>query len=487
MNFEQAYDFVIDALKKELPPHITYHNAEHTNDVIDAVRELCKKEKVSDRESKILETAALFHDSGFLKGYDNHESLSCEVAKEMLPKFGYTRYQIDQICDLIMATKLPQNPANHLEEIICDADLFYLGSDNYFVVAERLHSEFKAAGKVKEDSDWYKTQIDFLKKHRFFTLTAVKEIDGKKNENLQQLLVKQELQKIARKRKHPLYHLFQDFFLMVLGVLVAGFALKGFLIPNQFFDGGVTGISLLLHELYHFPISLVIILVNLPLIYLGWRTIGKTFAWKTLVSVLLLGVCMVVVPYPEITKDKLLISMFGGFFLGIGVGLTMRAGCALDGIEVLAINTFKRTSFTVTEIILALNICIFGIAAFELGIETALYSVLVYFTASKTVDYVIEGIEAYTGVTIISGKSELIKYRLVNELGRGITVYKGERGFLPGKFEVSTDCDIIFTVVTRLEMRRLKNLVQECDPKAFVFANTIREATGGILRCRQMH
>jgi uncharacterized membrane-anchored protein YitT (DUF2179 family) len=182
-----------------------------------------------------------------------------------------------------------------------------------------------------------------------------------------------------------------------------------------------------------------------------------------------------------------LISIFGGFFIGLGIGLIMRAGSALDGVEVLALYTFKKTSFTVTEIILVLNIAICCIAAFKLGMETAMYSVLTYITASKTIDFVVEGIEAYTGITIISGKSELIKYRLVNELSRGITVYKGERGFLPGQFETHTDCDIIFTVVTRLELRKLKNVVHEIDPRAFVFASPVKEASGGILRRRLVH
>jgi uncharacterized membrane-anchored protein YitT (DUF2179 family) len=169
------------------------------------------------------------------------------------------------------------------------------------------------------------------------------------------------------------------------------------------------------------------------------------------------------------------------------MGFAMRIGCALDGIEVLALYTRKRTSFTITEIIMAINIVIFSIAGVKFGMETALYSVLTYLAATRTVDYVVEGIEAYTGVTIISGNSELIKQKLVNELGRSITIYKGERGYLPGKFEVSIDCDIIFTVITRLELRKLKNLVYEADPKAFVFANTIKEASGGVLKRRHTH
>jgi uncharacterized membrane-anchored protein YitT (DUF2179 family) len=136
---------------------------------------------------------------------------------------------------------------------------------------------------------------------------------------------------------------------------------------------------------------------------------------------------------------------------------------------------------------LGLNIIIFGVAAFQLGIEAALYSILTYLAASKTIAYVVEGIEEYTGVTIISGRSEEIKSKLVNELGRSITIYKGERGYLPGKFEVSSDCDIIFTVITRLELRKLKNLVNEIDKNAFVFASTIKEASGGIIKKRNLH
>ena len=186
-------------------------------------------------------------------------------------------------------------------------------------------------------------------------------------------------------------------------------------------------------------------------------------------------------------KLSIIVAVFGGAFLAIGIGLVMRAGAALDGIEVLALYTLKRTSFTITEIVLGINIIIFSFAALKFGIETSLYSVLTYFAATKTIDYVVEGIQAYTGMTIISAKSEEIKHQLVNNLGRGITVYKGERGFLPGKFDVSAECDIIYTVVTRLEMRKLKNLIYEIDSEAFVFANTIKEASGGIIKSRVKH
>ncbi|MGI4022383.1 MAG: YitT family protein [Janthinobacterium lividum] len=270
----------------------------------------------------------------------------------------------------------------------------------------------------------------------------------------------------------------------IAGILFCGFALKGFLVPNQFFDGGVTGISLLIHELYHINIAYVIIVANLPLIIMGAYQINYTFALKTLAAVIGLGLCLLFIPYPQITSDKLLVSIFGGVFMGIGVGLSMRGGCALDGIEVLALYTNKRISFTISEIILGINVIIFLIAAVKLGLPTALYSILTYYTASKTISFVIEGLEEYTGVTIISGQSEPIKEKLVMELGRGITIYKGERGFLKDSFKISQDCDIVFTVVTRLEVRRLKNMVHHLDPNAFIFTSTIKEAAGGVLKRR---
>jgi uncharacterized membrane-anchored protein YitT (DUF2179 family) len=238
------------------------------------------------------------------------------------------------------------------------------------------------------------------------------------------------------------------------------------------------------HELYDYNLGVVILFFNLPLIVLSYFIVGKKFAIRTLLCVILLGVGLSLIPNYPVTADKLLISIFGGAFLGIGIGLIMRVGAALDGIEVLALYALKRTSFTITEIILAFNILIFTIAAFNFGIETALYSILTYFTATRCINYVVEGLQAYTGVTVVSAKSEVIKFQLVNKLGRGITIYKGERGFLPGKYEISTDCDIIFTIITRLEYRKLKNLVYDIDPNAFIFTNEIKEASGGVLKHR---
>jgi uncharacterized membrane-anchored protein YitT (DUF2179 family) len=303
---------------------------------------------------------------------------------------------------------------------------------------------------------------------------------------LEQLKKRNDIQKKPEKLFDP-YDWFNDIAFIVIGVLLAAFALKCFLVPNGFFDGGITGVSLLISEINKFNLAFVIMIANLPFIIICIYAINFNYALKTFFCILLLGIFLMVIPHYSITSDKLLVSIFGGFFLGAGVGLTMRAGCAIDGIEILALYTWKKTSFTITEIILAINILIFSIAAFRFGIQTSLYSMLTYFTATKTVDYVVEGLEAYVGVTIISGKSEIIKDRLVNEMGRGITIYKGERGFLPGKFDLHADCDIIFTVITRLEIRKLKNLVSEIDPRSFVFASTIKEASGGIIKRRHIH
>ena len=286
----------------------------------------------------------------------------------------------------------------------------------------------------------------------------------------------------------------QDTIYSVLGVLICGFALKSFLVPNKFLDGGVTGISLLISEVYgkteekkDLILGLSLILVNLPLLIMGSIQISRTFALKTLACIMGIAFCLIFVHFPQVTTDKFLVSIFGGFFMGVGIGMAMRAGCAIDGIEVLALYTGKKMSFSISEIILGLNVIIFLNAAMKLGLESALYSILTYFTASRSITFIVEGLEEYTGVNIISSKSQEIKEQLVLKLGRGITVYKGERGFLKESFDVSAPCDIIFTVITRFEVRKLRNVVASIDPHAFVFTYVIKEASGGVLKRRKSH
>ncbi len=285
----------------------------------------------------------------------------------------------------------------------------------------------------------------------------------------------------SAKHHGPLFTV-SDIIYLILGVLSASFALKSFLVPNHFLDGGVTGLSLLLFEVKGWNLGLLLILLNIPFIILSYFKVGRHFAIRSSLTIVLIALTMYFIPFPELTHDKLLVAMFGGFFLGIGIGLSMRGGGTFDGMEVLALLTFKKSSFSITEIILGMNLVIFIIAAAFIKVETALYAILTYIIASQTTRYVIEGIEAYTGVTIVSANSEAIKKALVMVLNRGITVYKGERGFMKATFEVSNEVDIIFTIVTRLEVRKLKNIVHEIDPKAFIFTQTVREPQGGIVK-----
>lgn len=287
--------------------------------------------------------------------------------------------------------------------------------------------------------------------------------------------------------EYKLSYAIQDTIYIVLGILFSAFAMKSFLVPNHFLDGGVTGISLLGHEIFHWNLGILLILTNIPFIIMGAYQINKHFAIKTSLAVVGLAIALQFGEFPTITSDKLLVSMFGGFFLGLGIGLAMRGGCAIDGLEVLALYTLKKTSFTVTEVIMGMNIIIFLSAGIHFGLETALYAMLTYYVAMRTIDYVVEGMESYTGVTIISGKSEEIKEALVLKLGRGITVYKGERGFMKETYDIKHDVDIVFTVITRLEVRKLKNVVHGIDPKAFVFTHTIKETAGGILKRTVKH
>jgi uncharacterized membrane-anchored protein YitT (DUF2179 family) len=487
MKYDDVHSFLIPKLRSDLPDFLSYHDVNHTLSVIKAASYLANAENLTEDQTTLIKTAALFHDAGFLENptSEGHEKRSCEMAARALPNYEYSEPQILEICGLIMATHLPQKPKTKLESLLCDADLFYLGTPQYTQLAEKLKRELMHEKRLKSEENWYNLQMNFLEEHSYFTQTARKELEMIKNKNLEALQAKNK--KLTPLTNNHWAETIYDFFFMLAGVLLAAVALKGFLVPNHFFDGGVTGLSLLLHELYHLNLGIIILLLNLPLIAVGYFSVGRKFALRTFLAVVMLGIVLTFMPEFDLTHDKLLISIFGGVFLGLGVGLNMRTGAALDGIEVLALYTLKRTSFTITEIILGINIIIFSIAAFKFGIETALYSILTYFAASRTIDYVVEGLQAFTGVTIISAESEMIKYQLVNNLKRGITVYKGERGFLPENFEISSKCDIIFTVITRLELRKLKNLVHDVDPNAFVFANTIKEASGGIISRKQHH
>jgi uncharacterized membrane-anchored protein YitT (DUF2179 family) len=276
-----------------------------------------------------------------------------------------------------------------------------------------------------------------------------------------------------------------DLFLIFCGVFCAGFGLKGFLMPSNFIDGGTMGLSLLATEVFKINLSLLIIVINAPFIILGKKIINNEFAFKSAFAIAALAFWVAIFPYPHITNDKLLIAVFGGFFLGAGVGLTMRGGAVLDGTEVLAITLSKNSGLSIGDVIMVINIIIFSLAAWLISIETALYAMLTYLAASKTVDFLIEGIEEYTSVNIISLKEEKIRDMIVNKLGRGITVYKGERGF--GKSgEKLYDLKIINTIITRLEVSKIKHEIELIDPEAFIYMTSVKDMKGGMIKKRRL-
>jgi len=270
--------------------------------------------------------------------------------------------------------------------------------------------------------------------------------------------------------------------LILLGIFSVGMGLKGFLLSSHFIDGGVTGISMLLSSTLKLPLAVLIPLINIPFIMVGYRQIGPSFALKSMLAILGLALCLLWVKYPDVTPDKLLTAVFGGLFIGAGIGLAIRGGAVLDGTDIVALLISKNSHLLrVGDVVLILNIIIFSAAAFFLGIEPALYSILTYFAASKMVDFLIHGIEEHTAVIIISELNEQIRQQMVHNLGRAVTVYQG-RGGLSG-----TPQDILYCVVTRLEIGSIKNLVREIDPGAFIVVQALADAEGGMVKKPALH
>jgi len=276
----------------------------------------------------------------------------------------------------------------------------------------------------------------------------------------------------------------RDLFLITLAIFSAAFGLESFLLPSNFIDGGATGISLLISEVAGIPLYYLLILVNLPFVFLGYKIIGTQFAIKTALAITGLAICVATVHFPEVTRDKLLVAIFGGFFLGAGIGLSVRGGAVIDGTEVLAIFLSKKLGTTIGDIIVSINIIVFSTASYFLSVETALYSMITYLAASRTLDFIIEGIEEYTSVTIISSHSEEIREMIINKMGRGVTIYNGKKGF--GKRGETKDVEIVFTVITRLELNKLNTELKKIDPFAFIVMSSVKDTKGGMIKKRPL-
>lgn len=272
----------------------------------------------------------------------------------------------------------------------------------------------------------------------------------------------------------------KDFLLVTAGILSASFGFKGFLLTNEFIDGGATGISLLISNTTGIPLYLLIICVNIPFIFMGYRVVSTAFAIKTALAIGGLALCVAQVDFPNVTDDNILVAVFGGFFLGAGIGLAVRGGAVIDGTEILAIFLSRKLGTTIGDIIILINIFVFSAAAYLLSIEVAMYSMITYLSASKMLDFIVEGIDEYMGVTIVSTHYLEIKQMIIEKMGRGITVYKGEKGF--GTRGEMSEVNILFTVITRLEMNKLNTEIQTIDPHAFVVMNSIKDTKGGMIK-----
>jgi uncharacterized membrane-anchored protein YitT (DUF2179 family) len=273
----------------------------------------------------------------------------------------------------------------------------------------------------------------------------------------------------------------KDILFISLGVVSAAFGLKSFLLPNHFLDGGIMGISLLINAVTNLDVSILLVVLNVPFIIVGYFHISKVFAWKTFIAIIGLSLVLAFIDFPLITSDRLLIAFFGGFFLGMGIGLAIRGGCVLDGTEVLAIYTSRKTTFSVGDFILVLNILIFGTAAYLLNIEIALYAILTFLVASKTVDFIVHGIEEYTSVIVVSKKSEEIQEAIIDKMGRGVTVLKGMSGFgKNGRQEMGID--ILYSVITRLELQQMREEIAKIDEQAFVVESRVNDIQGGMVK-----
>jgi uncharacterized membrane-anchored protein YitT (DUF2179 family) len=285
--------------------------------------------------------------------------------------------------------------------------------------------------------------------------------------------------RLAMKRLLPE---FVNALLIGLGILSASMGLKGFLLSSNFIDGGVTGISMLLAKTTGLSLSVLLPLVNLPFIAVGYRQMGRAFAVRSVVGIAGLAVSLATIPFPDVTPDLVLTSVFGGFFIGAGIGLAVRGGAVLDGTEIAALLISKRADLLrVGDVILGFNVALFLVAMSVLGVDAALYSILTYVAAAKTLDFVLYGIDEYTAITVMSDLNTAIRERITGDLGRGVTIYKGYGGMR------GTEQDILYCVVTRLEIGKVRAIVRDLDAGAFVVFHPLAGAEGGMVKTRGFH
>ena len=267
---------------------------------------------------------------------------------------------------------------------------------------------------------------------------------------------------------------------ILFGIILASIGLKAFLLPNGFLDGGVTGIALLVRTLVDINISYLLILFSIPFLILGYFTVSKRIVIKSILSIIGLALFIHFENFETITDDKLLISIFGGLFLGAGIGIAIRNGSVLDGSEILGVYLNDSFGISIGQIILVFNIILFGITAMVISMEVALYSILTYIVTAKITDLTIEGFEDFIGVTIVSKKYEQIEDAIMKELGVGMTLYRGTRGI--GNSGKQVDFDIIHSIINRIDIKKMHRIVDKIDEDAFIVEFDVNNVKGGVLR-----
>jgi len=276
------------------------------------------------------------------------------------------------------------------------------------------------------------------------------------------------------------YKLISEYGQIALGIVLASIGLKAFLLPNGFLDGGVTGIALLVKTFVDINISYLLVLFSVPFLILGYYTVSKRIVIKSIISIIGLALFIHFENFGTITEDKLLISIFGGLFLGAGIGISIRNGSVLDGSEILGVYLNDKFGFSIGQVILLFNIILFSITAYLISVEVALYSILTYIVTAKVTDLIIEGFEDFIGVTIVSKKYELIEEAIMKELGVGMTLYKGTQGM--GNSGKQVDFDIIHTIINRIDIKRMHRVIDKIDDDAFIVEFDVNTVKGGVLR-----
>ena len=275
-------------------------------------------------------------------------------------------------------------------------------------------------------------------------------------------------------------NLVSEYVQIAIGIVLASIGLKAFLLPNGFLDGGVTGIALLINSKLDINISYLLVGLSIPFLILGYFMLSKRIVVKSVFAIIALAVFIQLENFSVITEDKLLISIFGGLFVGMGIGITIRNGAVLDGSEILGIFVYDRFGIAIGKIILLFNVVLFGITAMVLSVEVAMYSILTYIVTAKVTDFMIEGFEDFIGILVVSKHHEALKIEIAKNVGSGMTIYKAEKGV--GSQGETKEMMVINTVINRIDIRKMYRTIDSVDKDAFVVEYDVNNVRGGVMR-----